>query len=131
MVASHQSTAPVTLTTKVDATNLVNLRNQFKAAATGERDVIPSITDVVVKLLAVALEKHPRLNALWQDDRIVELAEINVGIAVDTDAGLLVPILRDVPRLGLRTIAAGARELIARAEPAHARSKNCKAAQSR
>ena len=94
MVASHQSTAPVTLTTKVDATNLVNLRNQFKAAATGERDVIPSITDVVVKLLAVALEKHPRLNALWQDDRIVELAEINVGIAVDTDAGLLVPILR-------------------------------------
>jgi pyruvate dehydrogenase E2 component (dihydrolipoamide acetyltransferase) len=115
MVASHQSTAPVTLTTKVDATNLINLRNQFKSAAAGERDVIPSITDVVIKLLAGALEKHPQLNARWEEDRIVELAEINVGIAVDTDAGLLVPVVHDVPRLGLRAIAARAVELIARA----------------
>ena len=115
MVASHQSTAPVTLTTKADATNLVNLRDQFKAAATGEHDVIPSITDVVIKLLAVVLEKHPRLNARWQDDRIVDVSEINIGIAVDTDAGLLVPVVHDVPRLGLRAIAARSRELIARA----------------
>ncbi|MES1212986.1 MAG: 2-oxo acid dehydrogenase subunit E2, partial [Singulisphaera sp.] len=115
MVASHQSTAPVTLTTKVEVTNLVALRRQFQSAATASEGIVPSITDLLAKLLASALESHPRLNARWEDERVLEVAEIRVGLAVDTEAGLLVPVLGDVRAMGMRQIAARSKELVARA----------------
>ena len=67
MVQSAQTAAAVTLSTTVDATNLVNLRQQFKAVAIAGADDAPSIafTDIIVKLTALALEKHPLLNARW------------------------------------------------------------------
>lgn len=113
MLASHLSTAPVTLTTTADATNLVNLRNQFKTA--GDSEAVPSYTDFLVKLTAAALGKHPLLNARWDGDQIVVAPGIHIGIAVDTDAGLLVPVVRDVPSLGLRQLSAQARDLAFRA----------------
>lgn len=112
MVASHQTTAPVTLTTTLDAANLVNLRNQFKAVA---NDLVPSYSDFLAKLSAFALQKHPQLNACWMDDAITASAGIHIGIAVDTDAGLLVPVVRDVPSLGMKALAARSRDLIERA----------------
>ena len=112
MLASHQSTAPVTLTTTVEATNLVNLRRQFKEATPA---VAPSFTDFIVKLAALALSKHPHLNARWQGEHIEVLPEIHVGIAVDTDAGLLVPVVRDVASLSIRELASRTRGLIDRA----------------
>jgi pyruvate dehydrogenase E2 component (dihydrolipoamide acetyltransferase) len=113
MVESGHTTAPVTLTSAVDATNLVNLRGQFKAVA-GEGPV-PSYTDFLVKLAAVALQKHPLLAARWTDDGLVRAARIDIGVAVDTDAGLLVPVIRDVRTLGLSAVAAQMRTLIDRA----------------
>ena len=112
MMESRQTTAPVTLTSLVDATNLVNLREQFKAAASA---VVPSYTDFLLKFVAVALQKHPLLAARWTDAGLVPAASIDIGFAVDTDAGLLVPVIRDVPALGLREVAARSRELIDRA----------------
>jgi pyruvate dehydrogenase E2 component (dihydrolipoamide acetyltransferase) len=76
---------------------------------------VPSYTDFLVKLTAIALEKHSLLNASWVDDEIHLSDGIHIGIAVDTDAGLLVPVLRDVPALGLKQVAARARDLIERA----------------
>jgi pyruvate dehydrogenase E2 component (dihydrolipoamide acetyltransferase) len=115
MVQSLRSTAPVTLTTTADATNLVSLRRQFQAIAAGADIVIPSYTDFLVKLAALALEKHPSLNARWDGAACVVSADIHVGIAVDTEAGLLVGVVRDVPRLGVRQLAARARDLAERA----------------
>src|SRR4029079_18498123 len=63
MVESRQTTAPVTLTSAVDASNLVNLREQFKAAG----GAVPSYTDLIAKLSAVALQKHPIMTARWTD----------------------------------------------------------------
>lgn len=111
MMESRQTTAPVTLTSVVDATNLVNLRNQFKATG----GVVPSYTDFLLKFAAVALQKQPHLASRWTDAGIVPADRIDIGIAVDTDAGLLVPVVRDVPALGLRPVAERARELIDRA----------------
>src|SRR5262249_52146973 len=91
--AGHNATVPVTLTTTADATNLVNLRNQFKAASTTGSVIIPSYTDILVKLTALALQKHPLLNAQWDDAQIRLSPEIHIGIAVDTEAGLLVPVV--------------------------------------
>jgi pyruvate dehydrogenase E2 component (dihydrolipoamide acetyltransferase) len=112
MLESHRATAPVTLTTTADAANLVNLREQFKAAADG---AVPGYTDFLVKLTALALGKHPLLNSRWEGERIVTPEGVHVGIAVDTEAGLLVPVVRDVPALGLRQLAARTRDLAERA----------------
>jgi len=110
MMESRQTTAPVTLTSQVDASNLVNLREQFKSVANGS--AVPSYTDFLVKFVAVALQKHPLLASRWTDTGIVPATSIDIGIAVDTEAGLLVPVIRAVPTLGLREVAARSRELV-------------------
>jgi pyruvate dehydrogenase E2 component (dihydrolipoamide acetyltransferase) len=109
MLESRQTTAPVTLTSSVDATNLVNLRTQFKTADSG---ATPSYTDFLVKLVAIALQKHPIMASRWTEAGIEQAERIDIGVAVDTEAGLLVPVIRDVPALGLRQVAARSRELI-------------------
>ena len=85
MVQSAQTAAAVTLSTTVDATNLVNLRQQFKAVAAAGEDASITFTDIIAKLTALALEKHPLLNARWNGEKIVVSTMINIGIAVDTD----------------------------------------------
>ncbi|MDR3633829.1 MAG: dihydrolipoamide acetyltransferase family protein [Isosphaeraceae bacterium] len=115
MLASAHATAPVTLTTTVDASNLVNLRNQFRAVAQTRDEVVPGYTDFVVKLAAIALQRHAALCARWENGTLVPAQRLDIGIAVDTEAGLLVPVLRDVPAQSLRTVAAQARDLAERA----------------
>lgn len=111
MLTSVRSTAPVTLTTTADATKLVTLRQRYKTTA----NPVPSFTDLFIKLVANALKKHLRLNSRWDGDRIIEETNINIGFAVDTEAGLMVPVIRDVPRLELVEIAQRGQELIERA----------------
>jgi pyruvate dehydrogenase E2 component (dihydrolipoamide acetyltransferase) len=118
MMQAAQGTAPVTLLTSLDASNLVNLRQQFKSV--GGASGNPSAgqigyTAIVAKLTALALQQHPLLNARWDDDRIELHRGVHVGIAVDTEAGLIVPVIRDVSSLSLREVAARADDLIARA----------------
>jgi pyruvate dehydrogenase E2 component (dihydrolipoamide acetyltransferase) len=115
MATSHRLTAPVTLTTTIDATELVSLRNQWKAASESGSDLVPTYTDLFTKLTAFALVKHPILNSRWEDDRIISPEGIHIGIAVDTEAGLLVPVVRDVPRLSLKELSIRSRDLIDRA----------------
>ena len=110
MVRSLANTAPVTLTCRADATNLVALRNQFKAAEGGA--FVPTYSDIVAKLAAVALLKHPLLASRIEGDRIVPPSGIHIGIAVDTELGLLVPVIRDVPNLSLKELARKSRELV-------------------
>jgi pyruvate dehydrogenase E2 component (dihydrolipoamide acetyltransferase) len=75
-------------------------------------DPAPALTDIVLKLTALALQKHPVLAARWDDERIVLPPGIHIGFAVDTDHGLLVPIIRDAPHLTLEDLAARSRALI-------------------
>jgi len=114
MLAGHAQTAPVTLTTKADATNLVNIRQQFKSAASA-RDIVPTYTDLIVKLTAVALKQHPLLQAQWREEGLFVPQPIDIAIAVDTEAGLLVPVVRAVDTLTLRQIASQTHDLIDKA----------------
>jgi pyruvate dehydrogenase E2 component (dihydrolipoamide acetyltransferase) len=116
LTTSHRVTAPVTLTTTADAANLVNLRQQFRAATAHSGDLVPSYTVFVVKLVAGALRQHPLLNASWSDEQILVHKTIDIGFAVDTEAGLLVPVLRDVPSLSLKQLTARERDLVERAQ---------------
>lgn len=112
MLASVRSTAPVTLTTRVNAANLVSLREHRKAASP---ESAPTLADIVVKLAAQALAEHPGLNARWHDNQVQMNKEINIGIAVDTAAGLMVPVIHDVPSLSLEELSAVSRSLVERA----------------
>jgi pyruvate dehydrogenase E2 component (dihydrolipoamide acetyltransferase) len=108
MVHSLNHTAPVTLTCRCDATELVTLRTQLKAAGAA---VVPGVTDIIAKITAGALLAHPMLTARWETERLLLPNDIHIGIAVDTDAGLLVPVLRDVCTASLTALATQARRL--------------------
>jgi pyruvate dehydrogenase E2 component (dihydrolipoamide acetyltransferase) len=98
--------------TTADATSLVRLRNDLKI---GGDDPVPTYTDLLVKLAGVALARHPVLAARWTEAGIRMPSGIHIGIAVETDVGLLVPVVRDVPRLVVRQLARLTRDLINRA----------------
>lgn len=111
MRASCQETAPVTLTTRADVTELRQLREATRRA-TGDA---PTWTELLIPPIVAALRIHPRLNARWEDERVVELAEIHLGVAVDTPRGLVVPVLRHADRCSPLEIAGRLRPLIAAA----------------
>ncbi|MFN8492421.1 MAG: 2-oxo acid dehydrogenase subunit E2 [Caldilineaceae bacterium] len=116
MAESSQTTAPVTLTTEVDATEFVALREQLKATFTPRGLPVPSYNDLLIKLTAVALQEHRLLNATWTDNEIVIPAEIHIGLAVDVEEGLLVPVVRDVQAKNVRQIAVETKALIEKAK---------------
>ncbi len=112
MLASAQTTAAVTLTTEADATELVRLRKQLKADGW---EPVPSYNDLLIRLVAQALLEHPDLNVRLDGDVIVRPATIDIGLAVDTERGLLAPVLRDVANKTVRQIAHESARLIERA----------------
>jgi pyruvate dehydrogenase E2 component (dihydrolipoamide acetyltransferase) len=115
MLAGTQTTAPVTLTTEADATELVRLREQLKRDPLASALPLPSFNDLYIKLAAHALGEHPALNARLEGDSIVTSSAVHVGVAVDTERGLLVPVVREVAAKGLRQIASETAALIERA----------------
>jgi pyruvate dehydrogenase E2 component (dihydrolipoamide acetyltransferase) len=107
-------TAPhVTLMTEAEATNLVSARRQLNEELP-EADKI-SYNALIARLVAKALAEHPHVNSRWEADGIRLLPEINIALAVDTERGLLTPVLRGVDRLTLAGTQSGYAALIARA----------------
>jgi pyruvate dehydrogenase E2 component (dihydrolipoyllysine-residue acetyltransferase) len=115
MLASSRNTAPVTITATADATHLVALRMQFQRAPDALGGIVPTYTDLFAKLVAGALRSHPLLNSRWSDEGIVTSAAVHLGIAVDTAAGLLVPVLRNVESLHLKELCRQSAALVERA----------------
>ena len=73
-------------------------------------------TDLLVKLVAAALAQHPRVNVSWKDGALERHADINIGLAVALDDGLVVPVLHRADTLGLKDLAAKREDLVARAQ---------------
>jgi pyruvate dehydrogenase E2 component (dihydrolipoamide acetyltransferase) len=100
------------LTREVDATQLMAWRVQVQKRGAEKT----TITDLLVKLTAAALQDHPRLNAMWRDNSIALNPEINVGLAVAVEEGLVVPVIHHADELGLNQIAAQRQDLVAKAQ---------------
>lgn len=115
MSQSASSTPHVTLMTEAEATHLVSARAQLneELAATQQGGKI-AFNTLLVALVARALREHPQLNARLAADGIHLLAQINIALAVDTERGLVTPVLREVDRLSLAAVQAGYDALIAR-----------------
>jgi pyruvate dehydrogenase E2 component (dihydrolipoamide acetyltransferase) len=74
-----------------------------------------SLNDFLVAAVAVALREHPDANSSWGGDRLLRHRRVNIGIAVATDAGLVVPVVADADRLTLSQIAQSTAALAAKA----------------
>jgi pyruvate dehydrogenase E2 component (dihydrolipoamide acetyltransferase) len=112
MRAGHGETAPVTLTMEVDATDLVQVRERLKASLADELGFNVGYNDLLIKLVARALCEFPYMNARLDGDVIRHLDDVHVALAVDTDRGLLVPVVRHVDRKGLRDVARDLRRIV-------------------
>jgi pyruvate dehydrogenase E2 component (dihydrolipoamide acetyltransferase) len=115
MGTSVHTTARVTLLMEVDATELVALRERLKARLAEEWGFAPGYNDLIAKIVAVSLRKFPYVNARLAADAIEVLAHVNLGMAVDTDRGLLVPVIRDADQKSVRQFGAEFREMVSRA----------------
>ncbi len=98
---SWQSVPHFYLERDLNASALVAWRAQLQA----RQSVKITYTDLLVKVVASALQRHPRLNAAWQEGEIVANTASNVGLAVAVEEGLLVPVIHGAETLGLATIA--------------------------
>lgn len=74
-----------------------------------------SVNDLVIKAAARALRRVPEANVIWNGDEILQLADVDISVAVSTDAGLITPILRGADRMSLGTLSAEMKSLAARA----------------
>ncbi len=115
MGASVHTTARVTLMMEVDATEFVAMRERLKAGVEKEWGFAPGYNDLLAKIAAAVLRKFPFVNARLAPDAIELLAHVNLGMAVDTERGLLVPVIRDADKKSLRQFGAEFREMVDRA----------------
>lgn len=111
MSESHQQIPPVTLNTKADVTFLAEFRSRLNQNGRGK----VSYNDLVVAATARALGEFPEINVSFEDDGIVQHTQINIGIAVAVDNGLLVPVIHDADACSLFNLAAEAKALAAAA----------------
>lgn len=117
MDESVHTTARVTLTTDVDVTEFVALREDLKAKYSGDWGFAPGYNDLLALIVATGLREFPYMNArLAADGQSIQyLKPINMGMAVDTDKGLLVLVIRDTDKKGLQQFGAEFRDKVKRA----------------
>jgi pyruvate dehydrogenase E2 component (dihydrolipoamide acetyltransferase) len=106
------------VTVEVDMAEATRLREQLIKAWP---EVRLGFSEMIVKGVAIALEAYPLVNASWHDDHIVYHEDVNVGVAVSVEGGLLVPVLHQVNRTNLRTLAARIKELVQRTREGHSK----------
>jgi len=112
--ATTQSKAPVPhfyLTGEIEMEQAEQFRAQFKQ----NRTTHPSITDLLIRAVAIALSRHPDINVSFTGQAIRRYASIDIGIAVGIDDGLLTPVIRNCAAKSLKDIITESRMLIDRA----------------
>ncbi len=111
MHASLHEMAQLTLGADAVMDAAVALRAELKEQWQQAGMPVPTITDLVVRAAALALREHPRLNASVHDNAVHVQPEINVGLAVALEEGLMVPVLKRADQLPLSMMAAESRRL--------------------
>ena len=104
--ASAKRAPHSTITMEVDMSDTARLRGKLQV----------SYTDVLVKAVAKALREHAIINSTLEKDAIKIFADVNIGVAVATDRGLIVPVIRDADKKSIEEITSSLRELVDRAK---------------
>ena len=115
MTTSYQTTPHITFTVRVDMSAFDDTRARLNARAEVAGQPRVSVTALIVKAVAWALKRHPRLNSTLRGEEIHLLPEINIGVAVALEDGLIVPVVRQADRKSMAEIAATLKDLTAQA----------------
>jgi len=115
MVESKTHAPHFYVTVQVDMTEAVRMRENLIPLFEAKKGVRLSFTHLLIKAVASALEKYPQLNATFEEDEIRIWKDVNIGIAVSLEDGLIVPVLRGANKLDLFEIASQASELVTKA----------------
>jgi pyruvate dehydrogenase E2 component (dihydrolipoamide acetyltransferase) len=101
------------VTVDVDMEDVVRLKASLEATEVSEETV--TYNDIIVKACALALGRYPRMNASYVDEGIVIHPNINIGVAVAVEDGLILPVIHNCERLSLLEISRFAHQLVAKA----------------
>ena len=118
LTESWTSAPHFSIVRNLDATNLAAHKKETKANSSANI----TFTDLLVKYAASSLKEHPRVNASLIDGKLIKNVAINIGIAVATEDGLIVPVIHNADELSLEEITERRKELVARTQEGKLRS---------
>jgi pyruvate dehydrogenase E2 component (dihydrolipoamide acetyltransferase) len=116
MSASFRSAPHFYLHVDVDMRGLVTLRQKLQPRLQERYGIHLTFTDLLVKYCALVLKQHPKLMAQWSEQGLVQPDGVNIGVAMDTSSGLIVPVIQHADELGLVDISRRRQELAERAQ---------------
>lgn len=105
MLRSRQTSAHMTTEVDVDMFQVTKVRDLMNVARAGTGQGRISFLSFIAKAAISALSEYPDMNATFQHERVLQWAEVNLGVAVDTPAGLIVPVIRHAEALTVEQIA--------------------------
>ena len=110
MLQSHQEIPSVTENIRIDVTEMLSVRKRINE--TLENKI--TINDFVLAALVKAIKENPRVNSVLDGDEMIYKGSVHLGLAVATEKGLVVPVLRDTQNLSLSSLSAVARDAAVR-----------------
>jgi pyruvate dehydrogenase E2 component (dihydrolipoamide acetyltransferase) len=116
MSKSAHTTARVLYTLDVDMTEVLKIRQALLEEIEKKANIRLSLTNIIVKAVARALKQHSMVNSVLVEDELHLIEDINIGVAVSLEEGLIVPVVHNADRKSLLEIAVSLDELIKRAK---------------
>ena len=99
------------LTVEFDVDNLISFRTQINSQ--GDQKI--SFNDLIIKASALALKKHPEVNSMWTDDKIIKFNHIHIGVAIAVEDGLIVPVIKFTDHQKVQSISITVKDFAKRA----------------
>lgn len=115
MQESLQNSAQLTLTMKVDVTDLMDLQKQISETVQTHHETKLTVTDFVARAVILSLQQHKEMNSAYMDDQIHVFNHVHLGMAVALEKGLVVPVIRNAQNESLVQLAKNIKILAQRA----------------
>lgn len=112
---SYTTAVHVTITTEVDMTETIAFRESYLPEVEKAANVRLSYTHILIKAVAEALKRHPIMNSMIEGDQIKIFDDVNMGVAVALEEGLIVPVIRRADEKSLIEIASETEKLVEKA----------------
>ncbi len=106
----------ITMITEIDMTEVVELRNEINERVEKKHGIRVSFNDIIVKAVADTLERFPKFNATLVGNELVLFDEVNIGVAMATEDGLIVPTVKDANKKSITEIALATKDFGKRAK---------------
>jgi pyruvate dehydrogenase E2 component (dihydrolipoamide acetyltransferase) len=111
MSKSSNENAVIMISRTADVTELIEKREEKKEKYRESGALTPSINDIILKAVALALKEHPNLNSTFEEEIIKTYEDININMAVALPNGLITPVIRNVDNLSLDEIAEASKDM--------------------